>query len=289
VVPPDVIAPERLTGETSLTEGSRFPVPNVMATLQAGVHFFCPNGHAMHTLSLVGLGAVTLAVVWMIVSLSRHRKPATCVNCGAPAGFGYSLRAESDRKDRKGITSVCLNCLRTKLTKDYEQFGKRALVIEPAANLPCDVFQPRNKWKDCKLEEDAGRLLSRMQDSCNHCGAKANFLWLTSGGLRLENLHELFAEGVSEILLRWGNSPPQPWWDTETPGLACQRFQTRLALSSSADEPHRDGKQARAKAKPLQRTERHTYRSGLDVETKIFSPSGRGGAFFLDIPFYRTH
>jgi hypothetical protein len=27
----------------------------------------------------------------------------------------------------------------------------------------------------------------------------------------------------------------------------------------------------------------------LDLETKIFSPSGRGGNFFLDIPFYRTH
>src|SRR5882762_8705084 len=76
--------------------------------------------------------------------------------------------------------------------------------------------------------------------------------------------------------------------DTETPGLACQRFQTRLALSPSEDEPHRDGKQARAKAKPLQRTERHAYSSGLDVETKIFSPSGRGRAFFLDISFYRT-
>jgi len=29
--------------------------------------------------------------------------------------------------------------------------------------------------------------------------------------------------------------------------------------------------------------------SGLDLETKIFSASGQGGNFFLDIPFYRTH
>jgi len=113
----------------------------------------------MHTLSLVGLGAVVIAVVWMIAYFRRHRKPAPCVNCGAPAGFGYSLRAESDRKD---ITGVCLNCLKTKLAKDYEEFGKRALVIEPAANLPCYVFQPNSKWKDCKLGEDAGKLLSRM-------------------------------------------------------------------------------------------------------------------------------
>ena len=42
---------------------------------------------------------------------------------------------------------------------------------------------------------------------------------------------------------------------------------------------HTDGKQARAK--PLQRIGGHTYSSGLDLETKIFWPSGRGGAFFL--------
>jgi hypothetical protein len=34
---------------------------------------------------------------------------------------------------------------------------------------------------------------------------------------------------------------------------------------------HTDGKQARAKAKPPQRIGGHTYSSGLDLETKIFS------------------
>jgi hypothetical protein len=33
--------------------------------------------------------------------------------------------------------------------------------------------------------------------------------------------------------------------------------------------------------KPLERIGRHTYRNGLDLETKTFSASGRGGVFFL--------
>jgi len=178
----------------------------------------------MHALSLVGLGAVVIAVVWMTVYLRRHRKPAACANCGAPAGFGYSLHAESDRKD---IVSVCLNCLKTKLARDYGQFGERALVIEPAENLPCYVFQPSSKWKDYMLMDEAGRLLGSMQDSCNHCGAKANFLWLTSSGLRPENLDELFAEGVSQTLLRWGNSSPHPACGACCVNLICGSIETR--------------------------------------------------------------
>jgi len=135
----------------------------------------------------------------------KQRKPAPCVNCGTPAGFGYTLHAESARND---ISSVCLNCLKVKLAADYEQFDKRALVIEPAANLPCYVFQPSSRWRDNKLMTDARDWLAQMQGSCSRCGAKANFLWLTSSGLKLENLDELFAKGVTDTLFRWGNSPP---------------------------------------------------------------------------------
>lgn len=95
------------------------------------------------------------------------------------------------------------------------------------------------------------------------------------------------APWISTNELRGLHDHIEPWWTLKTPGLACQCFQTRWAWSPSADEFHRDGKQARAK--PPQRIGGHTYSSGLDVETQIFSPSGRGGAFFLDIHFYRTH
>jgi len=133
------------------------------------------------------------------------RKPAPCIKCSSPAEFGYSLHAESDRND---ISSMCLNCLKTKLGTDYAQFDKRALVIEPAANLPCYVFQPSSNWKDCQLARDTRDMLSRVQGPCGHCGAGANFLWLTSIGLQLENLDELFSKGIEETLLRWGNRPP---------------------------------------------------------------------------------
>ena len=135
------------------------------------------------------------------------RKLASCVNCASPGEFGYSLHAESDRKD---ISSMCLSCLKAKLETDYAQFDKRALVIEPAANLPCYVFQPISRWNDNKLMRDVLDLLSRMRDCCGRCGASANFLWLTSAGLQLDNLDELFSKGVEETLLRWGNRPPHP-------------------------------------------------------------------------------
>ena len=68
-----------------------------------------------------------------------------------------------------------------------------------------------------------------------------------------------------------GLEPPiEPWWTLKTPGLACQV--SRLDWRRHHQQMnHTDGKQARAKAKPLQRIGRHTYSSGLDLETKIFS------------------
>ena len=40
--------------------------------------------------------------------------------------------------------------------------------------------------------------------------------------------------------------------------------------------------------KPLARTERHSYRQWAGCRETNPLASGRGGAFFLDIPFYRT-
>ncbi len=154
----------------------------------------------------------------------KPRKPASCVNCGSPAGFGYSLSAESDTND---ISSVCLSCLKEKLATDYAQFDKRALVIEPAANLPCYVFQPNSRWTDSKLMKDTLDMLSRMQDSCDRCAAQARFLWLTSSGLKLDNLDELFAKGIAETLLRWGNRPPHSVCGRCCVNLICESIQSQ--------------------------------------------------------------
>jgi hypothetical protein len=47
-------------------------------------------------------------------------------------------------------------------------------------------------------------------------------------------------------------------------------FKTRLASSPPKDEPHRKGRQARANSLECHRGE--LTDSGLDLETKIFSP-----------------
>jgi hypothetical protein len=155
-------------------------------------------------LVLLVVGAIVTAL-GVIAYLRRHRKTRACVKCGAPSRFGFSNHAESALKD---ITQVCLNCLKTNLADDYAQFEARALVIEPAANFPCYVFQPNSKWRDQKLGEEVDILLSKMGKTCHHCGADANFLWLTSNGLLENNAEKLFAEGVSSTLARWGNDPP---------------------------------------------------------------------------------
>jgi hypothetical protein len=127
----------------------------------------------------------------------------------------------------KDIASVCLNCLKTKLATDYGQFGARALVIEPAATLPCYVFQPSTKWKGHKLAEETEKLVSKMELACHHCGAKANFLWLTSNGLAENNVDKLLAAGISETLLRWGNRPPEAVCGRCCVSLICKSIESR--------------------------------------------------------------
>ncbi len=161
----------------------------------------------MHNLVLVGLVGLLVALLSAIAYFRAHKKSANCAICVLPARFGYSLKAESDKKD---IASVCLNCLKKKLAADYESFQARALVIEPAAGLPCYVFQPSSQWKEYKLSEETEKLLSNMEPACHRCGAKANFLWVTSNGLRGDNAEAVFAQGIAETLFRWGNSPLPP-------------------------------------------------------------------------------
>ena len=73
--------------------------------------------------------------------------------------------------------------------------------------------------------------------------------------------------------------------DTQLPDSR-PSFKTRLAWSPPEDETCGTGKQTRAK--PLDRKREDLSDSGLDLETKIFSASGRGRSFFLTIPFNRT-
>ena len=164
------------------------------------------HGDDMHTHLVLEVGGVIVIALGVLAYLRVHRKTRSCADCGSPSRFGHSSHAGSAMKD---ISQLCLNCLNARLAVDCGQFEGRALVIEPAANFPCYVFQPSSKSKDQKLGQETGLLLSKMEETCTHCGAKANFLWLTSKGLVENNAERLLTEGVSETLLRWGNSPPR--------------------------------------------------------------------------------
>jgi len=153
----------------------------------------------------IAVAVILIALAAAAVYLRRHRAHAKCSGCGAPSRFGYSREAESDAGD---IVRLCLVCLAAKLSDDFRNYPARALVVEPAADLPCYVFQPRSKWVDSKLAADLTTLLAGMEDTCRRCGSRANFLWVTSSGLQLSTIEQFFSEGPSRTLLQWGNAQP---------------------------------------------------------------------------------
>jgi hypothetical protein len=69
--------------------------------------------------------------------------------------------------------------------------------------------------------------------------------------------------------------------------IALQLWRHSAASSRLEDQSH--GKMANKPQRTLSSESGGTLtRSGMDLETKIFSGSGQGENFFLDIPFYRT-
>jgi hypothetical protein len=188
----------------------------------------------MYTLVVAGLVGVLFFLVCGIAYFRAHKKSANCISCGLPSRFGYSMEAESAKKD---IASLCLDCLKTKLAADYEKFEARALVIEPAPALPCYVFQPSRKWKDYKLSEETETLLSNMKSACHRCGARANFLWMTSNGLHGDNAEVVFAQGIAETLLRWGNSSASSVCGRCCVDLICQSIESRRLTFAEVCSP----------------------------------------------------
>jgi hypothetical protein len=153
----------------------------------------------------IAVAVFLFAVAAGVLYLRRHQTYAKCSNCGAQSQFGYSRQAESEGSD---IVRLCLPCLVAKLRDDYRNYAARALVIEPAADLPCYVFQPKNKWSGSKLAEDLTTLLGNMEDACSHCRSHANYLWVTSNGLLPSTFDQIFSEGLSQTIFKWGNQQP---------------------------------------------------------------------------------
>jgi hypothetical protein len=153
----------------------------------------------------IAVAVILVALLAAALYLRKHRTHAKCSTCGAPSQFGYSREAESAAGD---IVRLCLACLVARLSDDFRNYAARALVVEPAADLPCYVFQPKSKWVDSKLAADLTTLLAGMEDTCCRCGAHANFLWVTSNGLQPSTIEQFFSEGPSRTLLQWSNAQP---------------------------------------------------------------------------------
>ncbi len=124
--------------------------------------------------------------------LKRSPRKKECARCGQQAAHGYSQVAESDAQQ---ITPLCLTCLVKQLRRDYAEFRGHAVVIAPAAGLPCYVFREQ------KLPSP---LLSQI-DICADCKAQARCLWMQSQGLTIETFGDVLEKGPAQTLFTWGN------------------------------------------------------------------------------------
>src|SRR5580704_105997 len=84
--------------------------------------------------------------------------------------------------------------------------------------------------------------------------------------------------GEPEIAI--GHEPPIEPWLPRLPS-----FKNRRTLSPLENEPR---ERKSSPEKNLSSDREPSANSGLDIETKNFSATGRGRSFFVDIPFYRT-
>jgi hypothetical protein len=124
--------------------------------------------------------------------LKRGPRRKQCARCGQQAAHGYSQVAESNAKQ---ITPLCLSCLVEQFRHDYADFRGRAVVIAPAAGLPCYVFRE---------QKISSPLLQRI-DICSDCKAPARCLWMPSQGLTIENFGVVLEKGPEQTLLTLGN------------------------------------------------------------------------------------
>ena len=127
--------------------------------------------------------------------LKRNPRKKQCARCGQRAAHGYSQEAESDSNQ---IMPLCLTCLTEQLRQDYANFRGRAVVIAPAAGLPCYVFRE---------QRISSSFLQRI-DICADCKAQARCLWMRSRGLTIETSGEVLEKGPELTLLTWGNPAP---------------------------------------------------------------------------------
>jgi hypothetical protein len=145
--------------------------------------------------------------------LKRGPRKKQCSRCGQQAAHGYSQVQESEANQ---IEPLCFACLTEQLHRDYSNFSGHAVVIAPAAGLPCYVFREQRILSP---------LLSRI-DSCVDCKAQAHCLWMQSQGLTIETFDDVLEKGLEQTLLTWGNPAGEPLCGTCTAKRIGKRLQS---------------------------------------------------------------
>ena len=153
---------------------------------------------------LVAAVLVMLAGIGIWVARRRIRS-RPCAGCGGTALHGYSKAAESDPKD---IVPLCHSCLFARLNEDYSKYTKRAVVVQPVAELPCYVFRPKNEWDD-NLRRELESVLVKLGSKCNSCGDSPHYVWFDCA-LDPGTVADLPNRGLSQTLLPGGTSGPIP-------------------------------------------------------------------------------
>ena len=140
----------------------------------------------------------------MLNFLKRGPRKKRCARCGRGAAHGYSKHAESEAHE---IEFLCLSCLETQLRTDYQEYRGRVVVVEPAAGLPCYVFQDREHLRSfsSELDLDIDALLNQIK-TCHNCAAPARCMWIGSKGISLETFEDVLRKGPRQTILMWGNS-----------------------------------------------------------------------------------
>lgn len=146
-----------------------------------------------------------------MLSLFRHRQSPLhrpCAGCGGPSQFGYGEHPETKLA---ALRPLCLPCLKSCLSADYDTFENHAVIVEPVEGAPVYVFQSLPAWQSAFSESPIPReveaLLSEMEPSCRDCGCRPAFIWLGSDGLTSDNVLAILERGLYATLLQHNQAP----------------------------------------------------------------------------------
>jgi hypothetical protein len=124
--------------------------------------------------------------------LKRGPRKKQCSRGGQQAAHGYSQSAEPEANQ---IEPLCVARLTQQLHRDYSNFSGHAIVVAPAAGLPCYVFRE---------QRIPPSMLSRI-GTCQDCQSQGRSLWIQSHGLTIENFDDVLKKSPEQTLLTWGN------------------------------------------------------------------------------------